>query len=75
MTDSEKPADHPPRLSFWKTLWSTAAAAFGVQTEDARERDFSHGSPASFILAGLIFTVIFVVVLVVIVRLVLSNVG
>ncbi len=75
MSDAEKPQEDPPRLSFWQTLWSTAAAAFGVQTEDARQRDFSHGSPANFILAGLVFTVIFVVALVLIVKLVLSNVG
>ncbi len=75
MSDAERPDATRPRVSFWQTLKSTAAAAFGVQSDDVRERDFNHGSPASFIIAGLVFTVIFVVVLLVIVNLVLSNAG
>ncbi|AUB77961.1 DUF2970 domain-containing protein [Spiribacter aquaticus] len=75
MTDPQPSGDRPARVSLWQALKSTAAAAFGVQTEAARQRDFSHGNPAHFIIAGLIFTVVFVVVLLVIVNLVLSQAG
>ena len=75
MSDTHQPDKPHSRVSFWQTLKSTAAAAFGVQSDDVRERDFNHGSPASFIIAGLVFTLIFVVVLLVIVNLVLSNAG
>ncbi len=62
-------------LSVWQVIKSTLAAAFGVQTEAARQRDFNQGSAATFIVAGFVFTVIFVVVLLVIVNVVLSRVG
>lgn len=51
---------------------SVIAAAIGVQSRKNRERDFSHGDPVTFIIAGLIFTVVFVVVLLGIVYLVLN---
>jgi len=63
----------PP--SFLQVIQSTLAAAFGVQTEQARQRDFQHGRPLPFIIAGLIFTVVFVVLLVVVVNVVLRTAG
>jgi len=54
---------------------STIAAAFGVQTEEARQRDFSQGSAGTFIIAGFIFTAVFVALLVLIVSLVLRQVA
>ncbi|MEX0430919.1 DUF2970 domain-containing protein [Spiribacter insolitus] len=75
MTDTGEPQDRQRRLSVWQVIKSTAAAAFGVQTEDARRRDFTQGSAASFIIAGLLFTVAFVVGLLVVVNLVLSQAG
>ncbi len=69
------PAGEPSRLTVWQVMKSTLAAAFGVQTEEARQRDFSQGSAGTFILAGLVFTAAFVVLLVVIVSVVLSQVG
>ncbi|KAB7628334.1 DUF2970 domain-containing protein [Alkalilimnicola sp. S0819] len=68
--------DKPQRApSFWQVVWSVLAAGFGVQSQRARERDFSHGKPAVFIVAGLIFTIAFVVILVVIVNLVVRSAG
>ena len=75
MTDSRQSDNGQRRLSVWQVMKSTAAAAFGVQTEDARRRDFSQGSAATFIIAGLLFTVAFVVGLLVVVNLVLSQAG
>jgi hypothetical protein len=60
-------------MTLWQVIKSTLAAAFGVQTEAARQRDFTRGSPAVFIIAGLVFTAVFVVVLLVIVNVVLSG--
>jgi len=40
-------------------LKSAAAAAFGVQSQANRERDFARGKPIHFILAGVIATLVF----------------
>jgi amino acid permease len=60
-------------LSFWQVMASTIAAAFGVQKGKNRERDFSKGKPVHFIVAGLIFTVVFVLAVITVVQVVLSN--
>lgn len=52
---------------------SVLAAAFGVQSKRNLERDFSQASPIPFILAGVIFTVIFVVTLIYIVNAVVDG--
>ena len=75
MTQAQRQTDDQQPLTLWQVVKSTLAAALGVQTEEARQRDFSRGSPAVFIIAGLTFTAIFVVVLVVIVNIVLSGAG
>ncbi|RZU98975.1 DUF2970 domain-containing protein [Spiribacter vilamensis] len=75
MTDPQPSANRKPRVTLWQAIKSTAAAAFGVQSEEARQRDFANGSAGRFIIAGLLFTALFVVVLVVVVNLVLSQAG
>ena len=50
---------------------SVLAAAIGVQSSKNRERDFNHGNPVVFIVAGLIFTLIFVLTILLVVYLVL----
>lgn len=62
----------PPRLTPWQIVASTIAAAFGVQSSRNRHRDFQAGKPSHFIIAGIVFTVLFVVGMVLLVRLVLS---
>ncbi|MEX0941943.1 MAG: DUF2970 domain-containing protein [Pseudomonadales bacterium] len=57
---------------FWAITFSVIAAAFGVQSDKNRQRDFSQGSPLPYILGGLIFTALFVLTLVGIVMLVVS---
>lgn len=66
MTDSEKPG-------FFTVLLSTAAAAFGVQSQKNRERDFKHGNIWVFATAGIVFTVLFVLVVFGVVQGVLSS--
>lgn len=63
----------PQRLTVWQVIKSTAAAFFGVQTPEARQRDFQHGNPMVFIVAGIVGTALFVLVLVIVVNLVLAG--
>jgi len=72
--DSNEPAkaDEAP-LTFWQIAGSTIAAAFGVQKRANRERDFTRGKPLHFIIAGIVFTAVFVLVVVAVVQLVLRN--
>ena len=59
-------------LTFMQLFWSVLAAAFGVQTNSNRRRDFERGKPLHFIAIGIIFTTLFVVLMLVIVRVVLG---
>lgn len=79
--------NHPPRgepgpdragsgPSAWQIIKSTVAAAFGVQSEANRERDFgSRKSVYVYIASGIIFTTLFVLGVAWVVRLVLANAG
>lgn len=66
--DQEKPG-------FFDIVKSTLAAALGVQSSKNRERDFKHGSLKSFIVAGVIFTVLFILGVITVVKLVLKSAG
>jgi hypothetical protein len=68
-TDPERGQD---RLSAWQVVGSTVASAFGVQSSRNRERDFSQGKASHFIIAGVVFTVLFVLGVILVVNLVLS---
>lgn len=63
------------RLTIWSVIGSTVAAAFGVQSRRNRERDFSRGNVMTFIVAGAVFTIVFVVSIVIVVNMVLSGLG
>jgi hypothetical protein len=69
------PEPPPERLTLWQIVASTVAAAFGVQSSRNRKRDFTAGKPTHFIIAGIVFTVLFVVGMIMVVRLVLSAAG
>ena len=58
-------------LRFIELLQAVAAALLGVQSERARQRDFSRGKPMHFILIGILATIIFVLTITGIVQLVL----
>lgn len=51
---------------------STIAAACGVQTNANRQRDFQQGKPIAFIIAGLVFVLVFILGMIGLVQLVLS---
>ncbi|MDG1032842.1 MAG: DUF2970 domain-containing protein [Luminiphilus sp.] len=50
-----------------RVVQSTLAAAIGVQSKKNRERDFEEGNAGTFIVAGILFTVLFVTTIVVVV--------
>lgn len=66
MKDSQKPG-------FWAIVFSTMAAAFGVQSKRSHERDFTHGNIWVFVVAGVIFTALFIATLYAIVQTILSS--
>ncbi|MFM7120840.1 MAG: DUF2970 domain-containing protein [Gammaproteobacteria bacterium] len=69
----DEPAPKP--LSLLQIVGSTIAAAAGVQSSRNRARDFQSGRPTHFIVAGIVFTVAFVIGMVLLVRAVLSAAG
>ena len=65
----------PDKPSLWSIIGSALSAAFGVQSEQKRLRDFQHGSPAAFVLVGIAVTVVLVLTIYFIVQIVLSSSG
>ena len=57
---------------FKQVLQSTLAEAFGVQSQRNRTRDFDEGSAGWFILAAIVFTVIFIFTVLAVVNLVVA---
>ena len=47
-----------------QVIKSVLAAFIGVQSEANRKKDFEHGSLSTYVIAGLIFTVLFVVAII-----------
>lgn len=60
------------RPSLLQIIKAVAGAMIGVQSEQQRQRDFSASSPLPFIIAGIIFTLFFVLTLLLIVFWVLA---
>ena len=57
---------------FTQILQGGLAAAFGVQSQRNRAKDFEEGNAGWFILAGIIFTVVFVFTVLTVVNLVVA---
>ncbi len=60
--------DEPKRMSLLQVAQSVLAAFFGVQSNRNRERDFKQGSAKTFIIAGLLGTVVFIAVIAMVVK-------
>lgn len=58
--DEESPEDPPESLKPRQVISSVFAAGLGVQSSKNRERDFKEGSAGMFIIAGLVFTALFI---------------
>ncbi len=59
----------------FQVVLSVLASFFGVQSRKNRERDFLHGKPLHFIVAGVVLTVVFILVVWGVVTLVLRAAG
>lgn len=64
-------AQEQESLTLWQVIGSVFAASFGVQSKENKVRDFSRGKPVHFIIAGLLFTVAFMLSLIVVINLIL----
>lgn len=73
MTESTPPGQQKP--GFLDIVKSTLAAAVGVQSNKNRERDFTHGNIKVYIIAGIVFTLLFLATVIGVVQLVLSRTG
>lgn len=70
--DSHEPTKKPRLLQI---VGSVLSAAIGVQSSKNQERDFKHGKARNFIIAGIVFTVIFVATVFTVVSTVLKGAG
>ena len=59
--------------NFWTIVLSILAAFIGVQSDKNRARDFKHGNIYNFIIAGIIFTIIFIIFVTTVVSSVINN--
>ncbi len=75
MSDRERQPDQQQGMRFRDTVVSVLFAALGVQSNKARERDFTHGKPSHFIVLGIAFTALFVLVILGVVKLILHLAG
>jgi hypothetical protein len=51
------------------------AAAVGIQSSKNQQRDFKHGKAKVYIIAGIIYTLVFITTVVTVVRMVLKHAG
>ncbi|CEA06460.1 hypothetical protein BN1049_02848 [Pseudomonas saudimassiliensis] len=76
MTNNKKDEQQgQPRMRRRDMISTVLFGALGVQSNKARERDFTHGKPSHFIYFGIGFMLVFVLVLVGIVKLVTHLAG
>lgn len=59
------------KLTFRQLVGTVLCAAFGVQSSKNRERDFTYGKASTFVVAGIVFSLLFILTLSTIVHLVL----
>lgn len=71
--NEEATPERQEKIGFWSLMLSVLAAAIGVQNKKNLEKDFHQSSPYPYIVAGIIFTVVFVFILIFVVKIVLSQ--
>ncbi len=49
----------PKGTGFLNVVKSATSAAFGIQSQTNRQRDFENGKPIHFIIAGIVITLFF----------------
>jgi hypothetical protein len=60
------------KSSMGQIIGSVFAAMMGVQSDKNREKDFAASNAKSYIIAGVIFTILFIVTIVTVVNVVVS---
>ena len=80
MADQEKHTDdeggqEQTSLNPFQVVASIFAAGLGIQSSRNRERDFKQGRAGVFIVAGIVFTLIFIGTVYTVVQLVLKSAG
>jgi hypothetical protein len=64
-----------PKLTFLQLVGTVLCAAFGVQSSKNCERDFTYGNARTFVMAGITFSMLFIVTLSSLVHFVLQQAG
>lgn len=62
-------------LNPFQVVASVFAAGLGIQSSKNRERDFKQGRAGVFIVAGIVFTLLFIATVYTVVQLVLKSTG
>lgn len=75
MKEQKEHRDEQKKLTLAQIIGSVFAAALGVQSDKNRQRDFSRAKPSTFIIAGILFTFVFILVVAGVVRFVLNLAG
>jgi len=70
-SDNQEQAREAVKVPFWRMMLSVMQASFGVQSKKNKERDFASGSIKGFVIAALVFTILFVITVATVVNLVL----
>jgi hypothetical protein len=70
MAKQPKSKQKPSLITVIKSI---LAAGIGVQSDKNRTRDFEQGNPLTFIIGGIVFTLLFIATLATVVGFVLSN--
>jgi hypothetical protein len=68
-----KPSFKKQKPSLISVVKSILAAGIGVQSDKNRTRDFEQGNPLTFIIGGIVFTLVFIATIATIIGVVLSN--
>jgi hypothetical protein len=68
-----KPSFKKQKPSLISVVKSILAAGIGVQSDKNRTKDFEQGNPLTFIIGGIVFTLVFIATIATIVGVVLSN--
>lgn len=70
---SEQPQPTPHKPGLLQIVGSVLSAAIGIQSSKNQQRDFQHGRARNFIIAGIVFVVIFVATVFTVVSVVLKG--
>lgn len=69
----ESESDKKQKTNLLSVIKSILAAGIGVQSDKHRTRDFEQGNPLTFIIGGVVFTLLFIATIATVVGFVLSH--